>query len=259
MNNTTDDLRVPLAERFRRAHLGLPTPAVARRIVADCATLPLSVALRPTRGEDARQVQDILSLRTIQELNPSQRYGLIVPGGCFAEAAWATEQLFRLGELCRDKEQGRRIVLRANRTLRALVQTARCSASVAVVGSLQDSVRRTFELPCAELLRACRALVEAGPATDATDNTGEKNVLELIDAASACVEKGGAALLENSVERALSWQRDPVRTSELRRSLVARPFAALWASGALCDHGRRMAVASGSRPTSELERRLRMV
>ena len=256
MNNTTDDLRVPLAERFRRAHLGLPTPAAARRIVVDCATLPLSVALRPTRGEDARQVQDILSLRTIQELNPSQRYGLIVPGGCFAEAAWATEQLFRLGELCRDKEQGRRIVLRAKRTLRALVQTARCSASVAVAGSLQDCVRRTFELPCAELLRACRSLVEAGPGTE---GAGEKNVLELIDAASASVEKGGAALLENSVERALSWQRDPVRASELRRSLVARPFAALWASGALCDHGRRMAVASGSRPTSELERRLRMV
>ena len=256
MNNTTDDLRVPLAERFRRARLGMPTPAVARRIVADCAALPLSVALRPTRGEDTRQVQDILSLRTIQELNPSQRYGLIVPGGCFAEAAWATEQLFRLGELCHDKEQGQRIVLRANRTLRSLVQTARCSASVAAAESLQECVRRTFELPCAELLRTCRALVEAGPAEE---GAGEKNVLELIDAASACVEKGGAALLENSIERALSWQCDPVRASELRRSLVARPFAALWASGALCDHGRRMAVASGSMPTSELERRLRMV
>lgn len=256
MNNTTDDLRVPLAERFRRARLGMPTPAVARRIVADCATLPLSVALRPSCGKDARQVQDVLSLRTIQELNPSQRYGWIAPAGCFAEAAWATEQLFRLGKLCRDKEQGRRIVLRANRTLRALVLTARCSASAAVVGSLQDCVRRTFELPCAELLRACRSLVEAGP--DA-EGAGEKNVLELIDAASACVERGGTELLESSVERALSWQRDPVRASELRRSLVARPFAALWASGALCDHGRRMAAASASRPTSELERRLRKV
>ena len=75
----------------------------------------------------------------------------------------------------------------------------------------------------------------------------------------------GAVIFMAGDERAmyphaeLMVQRDPVRASELRRSLVARPFAALWASGALCDHGRRMAVASGSRPTSELERRLRMV
>ena len=255
MNNTTDDRCVPLEERLRLASLGVPTPVVARRIVSDCAALSLSVALRPSRGKDARQVRDVLSLRTIKELDPARRHGWDVAGGCLAEAAWATEQLFRLGELCHDKEQGRRIVLRADRTLAALVRATRCSASVALEGSPQDRARRALALPCAELLRACRVLVEAGTVAD---GAGEEGALELIDLASADVEKNGAALLESSVETALSWLRDPRRASELRRSLVARPFAALWASGVLCGHKRRASTARRPRPQGELERRLRM-
>ena len=272
-----------LRVRLMYARLGAPSPVLARRLVADFAALPLDLLLQEASEQERSLLGGILELRSLEELDPARGRGWDVPRACAAEAAWAVEQLFGLGERCRDQVQARRIERRARPALRTLACIALAwegAASWALgeadfspcwldedvsrrnLGMLRahgsrEQLRALFgvlTMPCAELFDACRDLVAAR--LGAEKDLGPA-ALGLIDRARASAAQHVCDLRERTLMEAIAGVgRDPVPVS-LLRALLVQPLAALWSSGALSRPDLRPAPASRSVPGGELERRLR--
>ena len=285
MTSQTPIRRAPLAERLSSANAGTLSPAATPKFVAAFATLPVDFVYQ-NREKDLAAIKQVLALKSIREIDSAWRLGWDVEQDCLAQAAWTIERMTELGRACKDREQGARIELRARRVMSSFVSLpcqlawlcnyARPSywsfngpawsddsvsylngISLRFKGSPEQlhTLYGTLTMSLADLFDACRALVRECGQRD------KENALAQLRRSCERAEELCPGGLGQAVTLVLSnvMEGGAAKCRELASEVLARPLAALWASGALDEVGGLASAseASARRADTELERRLR--